>query len=200
MLLHADGAEFYTNSEFMVWSVQSLFSNGNNTWDAKFPVCIIPIESMRDTDIKDNVQKSLAKILAWSFRVASEGTWPSLGPDLETLKGDHRKQMRGEQLAGGYRACFFGMKADGKQRKEMHCFQRSYLHSFVCDSCLAQREHKGWQPLLNYKNFYESAAHRLTKICLVPSCYQARCCFLNGIWVSLWGFLGSPECEATKTT
>jgi len=27
--LHVDGAEFYTNSEVMVWSLQSLFSNGH---------------------------------------------------------------------------------------------------------------------------------------------------------------------------
>jgi hypothetical protein len=168
--LHLDGAEMFTNNEFMVWSIQSVFANGTDVWDSKFPVCFIPLESMRDQDVRDAVHQTIAEIVAWSLKAAATGVWPTVGPKGENLIGGDRGRLQGQQLAGGFRACYWGFRADGKARKEVHGFQRSYLHSFVCESCMAQRPHKGWQPQLNYKNFYPRAAHRLSKISPFLSC------------------------------
>ena len=74
--------------------------------------------------------------------------------------------MAGSELALGWRACYFGSKYDAKARKEINQFPRSYLHSLICETCLAQKKHKNWIPELTYKNFYASAGHRLTKISL----------------------------------
>ena len=162
MILHVDGAEFYTNTEFVVWSVQSAFSSGD-VWDTKFPICIISHESMRENDIKLKTQETIASVVAWSLRCAAQGQWPHVGPHGEVFEGA-RKELQGQQLSGGFKACYFGFRADGKARKEANNFQRTYQHSLICESCLAQRSHKGWQPLLNYKNFYPTAAYRMTKI------------------------------------
>ena len=162
-MLHVDGAEFYTNSEFLVWSLQSVFSSGNDVWDSKFPICVIPHDSMRDPDIKLLTQQTVAKVVAWSLKAASGGTFPAKGPFDECLLGE-RERLQGQQLAGGFRACFFGMRADGKARKECNFFPRSYQHSLVCEACMAQKQHKGWEPSLSYKNFYPDAAYRLTPI------------------------------------
>ena len=104
-------------------------------------------------------------ISSWSWH-------PSQDPTSHGQKffGVHRKNQVGRELAGGYRGCYWGFRCDGKARKECNMFQRSYMHSLICEACLAQRPHKDWQPLLNYKNFYPSAAHRLTIISLAPSC------------------------------
>lgn len=62
LCLHLDGAEMFTNNEFMVWSIQSVFANGTDVWDSKFPVCFIPLESMRDQDVRDAVHQSIAEL------------------------------------------------------------------------------------------------------------------------------------------
>lgn len=177
--LHLDGAEFFTNSEFNVWSLQSVLASGD-VWDTKFPICILPIECLRDDDIKSQTSEIIAQVIAWSMHYASRGLWPSTGPDGIELTGSYRLSRQGQELAGGYRGCYFGFRADGKARKETNLFQRSYLHSSICESCLAQRHHVNWIPLLSYKNFYPSAAHRLTRISPAPSCFTKNditiCC------------------------
>ena len=154
----------------MVWSLQCIFASGNDVWDSKYPLCVIPVESLRDPDIQAKTQQVMAEVVAWSFDQSIKGVWPSEGPPGHKLFGVHRKNQVGRELAGGYRGCYWGFRCDGKARKECNMFQRSYMHSLICESCLAQRPHKDWQPLLNYKNFYPSAAHRLTIISLAPSC------------------------------
>ena len=151
-----------------MWSIQSVFASGNDIWDSKFPICVLPLEVIRDHDVRDTVNKTIADVVAWSLRASSLGLWPCVGPNNEQLSG-LREKLQGTQLAGDFRGTYFGFRADGKARKEVHRFQRSYQHSFVCESCLAQKPHKGWQPQLNYKNFYLDAAHRFTKICPVLS-------------------------------
>ena len=163
LILHTDGAEFYTNTEFIVWSFQSAFATGD-IWDTKFPICIISHECLRDKDIKLKTQEKIAAIVSWSLKFAAAGLWPTHGPEGEEFLGGDRKTFAGKQLAGGYRACYFGFRADAKARKEANNFQRSYQHALICESCLAQRQHNDWMPQLNYKNFYPSAAHLMTKI------------------------------------
>lgn len=164
LCFHVDGAEFYTNSEVLVWPVQSIFAGGH-VWDCKYPLVVIPHELLRDQKVKDNAQKTIANIMAWSLKFATLGVWPSSGPNDDIVLSGDRKAKQGRPLAGGiYKACYFGYKADGKGRKDSNLFPRTYLHGLICESCLAQRDHKGWQPLLTYKDFYQSAGHRLTKI------------------------------------
>lgn len=180
--IHVDGAEFYSNSEVLVWSMQSVFSSGQHVWDSKYPLVVIPHEMIRDADIKQQVQEVIAQVLKWSFRCCAEGVWPSTGPFGEALPSGHRSCQKGKPLAGGaYRACYFGFRADGKGRKEAHMFPRSYLHSFICEACYAQREHKDWDCALSYKNFYQSAAYRLTTISSTLSCF-----FQSFTWWMIW--------------
>ena len=146
-----------------MWSLQSLFSNGH-VWDSKFPMVFIPHECLRDANVKLKVQETIAHVVGWSLSCATSGVWPSSGPFGEVLS-KHRKHQQGKPLAGGqYKACYFGYRADGKARRESHLFPRSFLHSFVCEQCLAQKEHKNWEPLMSYKCFYQSAAYRMTTI------------------------------------
>lgn len=179
--IHVDGAEFYANSEVLVWSMQSVFSSGQHVWDSKYPLVVIPHEMIRDADIKQQVQEVIAQVLKWSFRHCAEGVWPSTGPFGEALPSGHRSCQKGKPLAGGaYRACYFAFRADGKGRKEAHMFPRSYLHSFICEACHAQKEHKNWSSALSYKNFYQSAAYRLTTISSTLSCFSK---VSNGEWL-----------------
>ena len=141
----------------------------------KFPVCIIAHECMRDKDIKFQTHQKIADVLAWSFKCAQSGLWPLVGPMGESFSSGDRKTYAGQTLAGGYKGCYFGFRADGKARKETNFFQRSYQHSSICESCLAQQEHKDWQPLLSYKDFYPTAAYRLTRISHLPKITKKTC-------------------------
>jgi len=124
----------------------------------------IPHECLRDANVKLKVQETIAHVVGWSLSCATSGVWPSSGPFGEVLS-KHRKHQQGKPLAGGqYKACYFGYRADGKARRESHLFPRSFLHSFVCEQCLAQKERKNWEPLMSYKCFYQSAAYRMTTI------------------------------------
>ena len=49
--IHMDGAEFYSNSEYMVWSVGSILVENDHVFDTKFVVCCIPHESMQSNDV-----------------------------------------------------------------------------------------------------------------------------------------------------
>ena len=53
LLSHCDGAEFYNNTEFVVWSVGSAWSEGH-VWDIKFPIACVPHEAMVDPNVNDS--------------------------------------------------------------------------------------------------------------------------------------------------
>lgn len=199
--VHMDGAEFYSNSEYMVWSVGSVLVENDQPLDTKFVICCIPHEAMQTPEVlwfspsslcfdgsgklrvsfygrsrvlschsccsimqvKDACHHMVAQVVGWSLGCSASGIAPSSGFFGETLSGE-RAKLSGCQLAGGWRAAYFGSKYDLKARKEANMFPRSYLHSWVCEQCCAQREHKGWDSLVTYKNFYDEAPHRLTQI------------------------------------
>ena len=51
-MLHVDGAEFYSNSEYIVYSLGSVLAEGSTEiWDSKFPICCIPHEAMIDAEV-----------------------------------------------------------------------------------------------------------------------------------------------------
>ena len=170
LVLHVDGAEFYSNSEYLVWSMASIFSQGQ-IWDVKFPLVCIPHLLLQD--VKENVHEKVADIVAWSLRCVSTGTWPTRGPFGEAMSG-FRAGLAGQVLAGGWRAAYFGYRYDSKARKESDNFQRSYLHNLVCECCLAQKTRPTCEPRLSYKNFYSDAAHTMTCIREALSCFQAH--------------------------
>ena len=161
-MLHTDGAEFYANSEYIVFSMSSLLSE-SHIWDSKFPICILPHDALGTPATKRHAHETIAKVIAWSLKHAASGTAPTTGFYNEPLVGD-RANMAGKELAGGWKACFFAFRYDEKARKETNYFSRTYQHSLICIRCMAQKEHKNWIPELSYKNFHSSAAHRMTQI------------------------------------
>lgn len=162
LILHVDGAEFYSNSEYLVWSMSSVLSD-SHVWDSKFPICILPHDSMGTHATKKHVHETVANLVAWSLRHAASGIGPDRGFRNEPLTGV-RKQMAGKPLALGCKGCYFGFRFDEKARKEVNFFYRSYQHGLVCMRCMAQRMHKNWIPELPYKNMDENAAHRMTTV------------------------------------
>ena len=149
----------------------SVFVQSGNIWDCKFPIAVIPHSALIDASVKTGLHEQISQVIAWSLRSSASGVFPSHGPDGRPLTGA-RAGLAGDVCAGGYRATYFGYRYDAKARKETNAFPRSYLHSYICEACLACRKHKGWNPLLSYKNFYESAAWRMTTISDVLSCFQ----------------------------
>ena len=147
IVLHVDGAEFYSNSEYVVFSMGSILCEGVHPWDSKFAIACIPYSNMYENDIRKGVHKAVAETVAWSFKSAASGIFPSRGPWGDELTGA-RKEWAGTLLAGGWRAGYLGFRYDAKARKETNEFQRSYLHSFICEQCLAQKHHKGFDEQL----------------------------------------------------
>ena len=142
--------------------MSSVFSDAH-VWDSKFPCCILPHSSLGDDTVKRHVHETVAKVVGWSLHHAARGVAPSTGYRGEPLHG-YRKDMAGQTLAAGWKACYFGFRADEKARKETNFFPRSYLHSLICVYCMAQKKHKDWVPELCYKNMHPSAPHRMATI------------------------------------
>lgn len=98
------------------------------------------------------------------MRAALIGKAPCVGAFKEALQG-HRAGRAGAVLAGGlFRMAYFGFKADCKARKETHRFNRSYMRSKICETCLAERPNQHGDPLLTFKNFYPDAPHLMTQL------------------------------------
>lgn len=164
IVLHYDGAEFYTNSEYLCWSFCSLFASGD-VLDVKFPLVILPAHAVVQDCVRDRVHEVVAHVISWSMKIAASGIAPSTGAFGEALTG-HRSVLAGTRLSKGWKGTFFGFRCDEKARKEMHKFSRSYQHGNICMRCVAQKKFSGWSPHLSYKNLHPAAAHRLGPISL----------------------------------
>lgn len=165
-----DGAEFYRDQEFNVWSISSLLAKGDATklqtvddvsqthakmaqvWDCKFPVVIIPHYAMTlpqaiclchalpFCEVKASANRAIADVLAWSFEIASKGTFPTKGfYDEDFCPKSWRYSVRGSTVANGWRAAYWAFRADGKARVQCNLFDHMYSARYVCDQCLAQR-------------------------------------------------------------
>ena len=77
--VHADGAEYYTDNEFCVWSLQSVHSHGASVWDSKFPMLQIPHAEMHDPEVRKAVNKEIARFLKWIDDIMFSGEWPDAG-------------------------------------------------------------------------------------------------------------------------
>ena len=111
----------------------------------------------RRLEVKAGVQKVVAKVITWSMKIALDGVAPSVGFNGEQLVGE-RAQLSGSQMSGSYKFAYFGFKSDLKARKESHFLERSYQHTKICDTCLAEKKSKYGQAEMEYKNFYPDAA------------------------------------------
>ena len=110
---HVDGAEVFNNVEFDIWS-WSCLARGPSL-DVKFPILAIPARCMHNHAIKKAVLDHVTQFLCWSDECLRAGLGPQLGFYSETFgKHSMRYALCGKELAGGWRACFAGFKADGK--------------------------------------------------------------------------------------
>lgn len=134
--------------------------------------------------VKAGVQAVVAKVITWSMQIALDGVAPSVGFKGEPLLGN-RAHLSGSRLAGNYKFAYFGFKGDLKARKESHFLERSYLHTKICETCLAERPSKRGQPLMEFKNFYPDAAFWMTELSHTDF---LRTCIKLTPWLDMPGF------------
>ena len=159
-MLHADGAEFYSNVEYLVYSICSPFAEGE-IWDTKLACVVIGYEQMLTKKIKVEVNRTVSHVMDWSIRCCAKGLFPTQGPFGEELHG-WRREHAGQTLCGGWKAAYFGFRADMKANKEINEMSRSYQHNFICPQCMATKRHVNAG--LNYQNFYHNAPYRLLQV------------------------------------
>ena len=82
------------------------------------------------------------------------------------------KLQRNGIMAGGYRACFAGAKADLKARKETNYSVNWWQCTQICDSCRAVQPHKRADKTLVYGDFSETAAHRAMTLTHTVPCHD----------------------------
>lgn len=163
ILLHFDGAEMHTNTEYNFFTCGYPFAEGN-FMDTKLLNLAVPSHAMSRDAVQKKVQERVAAFTAHCFEAGYAGIFPNTGFYGEELTG-LRGKMRGQPLAGGWRCCYLGFNADSKARHQVHNFERFYNTSFICDTCCAGKPgHKQVPDALNFKNFARDAAWRLTKV------------------------------------
>ena len=103
--IHADGAEFYRDDEYFVYSWSSAFPTSiTDVLISRIPIAIVPERQMLDVSVKDHVNTKIAQLTAWSLTHASAGLAPLQGFSGEAFeKGSYRETMAGQQLAQGWR-------------------------------------------------------------------------------------------------
>lgn len=163
LVTHVDGAEIYQNSEYVLWSMQALLSQGS-AYDVKFPLVLLRHFHIRGKRASELADIEICKFLAWSFSWCQRGLGPPCGHDGGEFKPNtYSHALRGQELAGGWRACMVGQKSDAKARKETNRFKQNYHCEQMCDCCDAV-QWKSWRTDLTqtYRDFTEHAAHRAT--------------------------------------
>ena len=70
---HMDGAEFYRNSEFLVWSWCAATSEATNIWDFKFVYTMLPSLLCHVKSVFSKVNEAVAKLVGWDFGVCQSG-------------------------------------------------------------------------------------------------------------------------------
>ena len=158
--IHFDGAEFYRNCEYNVWSMSSPLSKAQPI-DSRFVLLVLPEHHMAGRGVREAVHAAVAKVVAWSLAAAMAGIGPPAGAYGEPLQGENAK-LAGQCLAQGWRMCFFGTNADAKARVQMHLFSRHYQCTFVCEGCFACKESLKVPLQLHFADFSAAAVWRET--------------------------------------
>jgi len=170
LLVHIDGAEMYTNSEFYVLQFSSLMAVDSNVLDTRFPCIKIPHAWMREKTVKAAVMRRLADWVAWNMSVLQDGHGPPHGYAQEPWpEGGPCSRLVGERLMGDYSGAYMGFKSDAKARKEAHCFVQNYQTTKLCDRCEAVQPFAGAMrsPALKRLRYTDMSAHapwRTTRI------------------------------------
>ena len=113
---HVDGAEVFNNTEYYFWS-WSCLARGPSL-DVKFPIMGIPAACMVKKDVKKDVIDKVTHFLCWCDEFLRSGVGPVVGYRGEPFhERSLRYQLCGQRLAGDWRACFAGFKADANARK-----------------------------------------------------------------------------------
>ncbi|CAE7609916.1 unnamed protein product [Symbiodinium sp. CCMP2592] len=135
---HCDGAEFFRNSEYIVWNMSSIFTDkDSDVWDVKFPNVIIPHANMKDEEVQRYAHSKVASAMSWSMWQSMKGIGPEFDMDNDRLTSPFQLSLKGTRLAGGWKLVYFGWKADLKARVQAHFFSNYYLCNSMCDRCFA---------------------------------------------------------------
>jgi len=143
LLVHVDGSEIHTNSEWYVWSVSSPLPSRSNILDTKFQAVKVPHAMMRSPEVKSEVLRRVAAWFAYQFEGLQEGVGQPCDFDGNGFPASSvQAAMVGEELMGGFKACFIGIKSDLKARKESHFFpvvinacRFAMQHSLILPCC-----------------------------------------------------------------
>lgn len=128
-LFHMDGAEFYRNNEFLVWSWCAATSEALNIWDFKFIYCMIPAMLCQLKPVLKSINEEIARLIGWDMTVCQSGRGAPRGFYGESFKaGSLRSEIADKCLR--VRGAFAGLKSDGKARRDAHGFRRHYF--FCC--------------------------------------------------------------------
>ena len=160
---HADGVEFYRNTEFFVWSWSSAVAEALNIWDQKFVHVVLPALFVHLKHLFQAMNEEITKLIGWDLRVCEEGVAATTGFYGEAFNLNcSRARIAGKALA--FKGCYAGFKSDGKARRDVHGFVRHYSCTYSCEECWATQPFKNAPPATNYKDFRSSALWRMTHI------------------------------------
>lgn len=89
---------------------------------------------------------------------AHEGIHPDVDPDgVPFAPGSRRANVVGTPLAGGWRFCFGGLKADRKAHTTLHRFSQNYSATWLCERCMAVRPFKKAPLMFSFGNLQRMA-------------------------------------------
>jgi hypothetical protein len=78
----------------------------------------------------NKINDEITKVIGWDLEVCERGVGPTHGFYGEPLTTGSRGRLAGKPLT--WSACYAGMKADGKARRESHRFDRHYNSTWLC--------------------------------------------------------------------
>ena len=164
LMLHVDGAEIFRNSEFYIFSFRSPLAEGA-PYDIIFPFLLARHSHMHDVACKNRVFERACELFNWSICVAEDGVGPSTG-----FHGEPNSRFAGQELAGGYRACYVGTKHDSKANMELHRDSQWYNCTYICSDCYATKGDKNaprfvrkvWMINCESRGFHKRVAHTHT--------------------------------------
>ena len=127
---HSDGGEIYLNKTYSIYHFSTPFTYDVDPRDAKLYVLAIEESIMvHETEIE------IASFIAYNDEVLRNGVHPALDHNKKQVTGK-RKELIGQDIAGGFRACFSAWTGDIKEEVKVHRFSRFYQCNFFCKKCL----------------------------------------------------------------
>ena len=141
LILFTDASEDHRNQEVMACLFQSMLRNSLNDPDLhSFVMLLVPLHLVDDVGL---LFEELGDFFAWQQQVLLSGQWPSVGHYKEDFaEGSTRWNKRGFSIVPACKkyqsGTITGWHGDTKERKVVVPSGRSYMHTNICDNCLAQ--------------------------------------------------------------